>query len=184
MPIVSLLLSHVLAHSFVSLLLERAPRFLFPCRTAAPRRAVFLPPSYVVPPAVIGVPNRTPRSAIVTHRAIVVLEQGAVMLSNPSKQASRQTGRQAGSRILAGRLLREQHITHNNGTIVFEFGGRGRIQAGSAHVYLYELSSMSKNLLKLILFIQFCCSLYLSHSLYLPFLTDQLILCQSCLKNV
>lgn len=59
--------SHIL--SFLS---YTNARFLFPCRTA-----VFLPPSYVTPPAVIGVPNRTPRSAIMTHRAIVILERGA-----------------------------------------------------------------------------------------------------------
>lgn len=110
-------------------------RFLSSCRTA-----VFLPPFYAAPPpplAVIGVPNRTSRSAA------VVLKQGAAMLSNPG------TGRARGfwqADFCAGDASRITICA-----IVFEFGGRGYVVgyvkvAASAHVHAVSFSLSAEKL--------------------------------------
>lgn len=84
MPIVSLLLSHILSYSHIlSFLSYSNARFLFPCRTA-----VFLPPSYAAPPRSN---RRTESYSSFRDRdaSVVVLEQGAAMLSNPGRRARR-----------------------------------------------------------------------------------------------
>lgn len=119
--------SHIL--SFLS---YSNARFLFPCRIA-----VFLLPSYAV------LPRSNRRTELYSSfrdrdASVVVLEQGAARRNAIEP-------RQAGSRILAGRLCPGNASCITNGIIVFEFGGRGRIREdGSLGPCTRKLSSMSR----------------------------------------
>lgn len=135
MPIVSLLLSHALAHSFISLLLERAVS-LPVSRTVVflslPLRAVpFLRSPSPLRPAVIGVPNRNP-SFRDRDASIVVLETRCRDAIEPRRTSPADFGRRT---IHA----RGRRVTNNNRAVAyFEFGERGRTHERdatlSAHV--------------------------------------------------
>lgn len=86
MPIVSLLLSHILAHSFISLLLERAVSLPVSHRRLS--SSLLHRSSPPLPPPPLS-NRRTESYSSFRDRdaSAVILEQGAVMLSNPGRRA-------------------------------------------------------------------------------------------------